>query len=97
MFHAKKYFYFIIMLCFLTTSLSFHYLWAQEALNKTPSNQQKAGSKKEQLSKENQPQVPIDSTQYDVGEVYEGDELVHTFIVKNTGTALLTIKDVKAG
>jgi len=97
MFTAKKYFYFISTVCFLTTSLSFQYLWAKEELKKTPSIQEKDESKQKKASAQNQPQISLDSTHYDVGEVYEGDELIHSFIVKNTGKADLNIKSVKAG
>ncbi len=43
------------------------------------------------------PHIAIDAAEYDAGEIYEGETIVHSFTVKNTGTAELTIKDVKAG
>lgn len=45
----------------------------------------------------NQAHLAIDSLDYNVGEVWEGEDIVHTFIVKNTGTAQLDITNVKAG
>jgi len=59
--------------------------------------QQKSESKKEQVTKENQPQISLDSTHYDAGEIWEGDEIVHTFTAKNIGTAQLNIKYVQPG
>jgi hypothetical protein len=32
-----------------------------------------------------------------MGEVYEGNTIVHAFAIKNTGTAELNINKVKAG
>lgn len=93
---GKKYF-FIFMLCFLATSLSLQYLWAEEELKKIPSDKQKDKNQQEQVSTEKQPKLSLDSAHYDGGEVYEGDEVVHTFTIKNTGTAQLNIKKVKPG
>jgi len=93
---VKKYF-FIFMFCFLTSLLSFHHLWAEEALKKTPSDQQKDENQQEQVSTKKQPQMSLDYTQYDVGDIYEGEEASHTFTVKNTGTAQLNIANVRAG
>ncbi len=87
---------FIVMLCFISSLFSFP-LWAQETPNKTSSNQQEAKSKKEEAPAQNHPQISLDSTNFDVGEVYEGGELAHTFTIKNTGTAELTIEKVKPG
>ena len=58
---------------------------------------QKAESKQKKVSTKNQPQISLDSTHYDAGEVWEGDEVSHNFIVKNTGTAQLNIKKVSPG
>lgn len=52
---------------------------------------------KEEGSVERHPQITIDSTLYDAGEVEEGEEIVHSFIVKNRGEAQLNIKSVAAG
>lgn len=43
------------------------------------------------------PRIAVDDAEYNAGEVYEGATVSHSFKVKNTGTAELTIKDVKAG
>jgi len=61
------------------------------------SEQKKIESKKEQAIKEGQPQISFEYNNYDVGEVWEGEEIVHAFIIKNTGTAQLNIKDVSPG
>ena len=44
-----------------------------------------------------QPGLSIESPSHNVGEVWEGNDIIHPFIVKNTGTAQLDIKNVKAG
>ena len=98
MFTIKKHFHLITMLCFLTAALSIQHLWAEERFSKkTLPDQQSAEEKQEKASTQNQPQISIDSTQYDAGEVYEGDVIVHAFTVRNTGTAQLNIEKVKAG
>ena len=51
----------------------------------------------EQVPAENQPRLSIAGANYDVGEVWEGEEVVHTFVVKNLGTAQLDITKVKPG
>jgi hypothetical protein len=71
------------ILCFLNVILSLNYLWAQETSKKIQSDQQ--------------PQITIDSALYDAGKIDEGKKIIHAFTIKNTGTAELTIKDVKAG
>ena len=88
---------FILMLCFIITSLSFNHLLAEDEVKKSASDQQKGGNQQEQVYTGKQPKISLDSAQYDVGEIYEGEEAVHTFIVKNTGTAQLNISKVKAG
>ena len=65
--------------------------------DKRASEPQKDESKKEHVSSDNQPQISLDSQHYDVGEAWEGDDIFHTFTIKNTGTAQLNIKDVRAG
>ncbi len=96
MFAEKKY-VFIFALCFLTTLLSYSHPGAQEVSKKRLSDQRKAGSTQEKAPSEKQPKITIDTTLYDAGKVDEGDRITHTFTVKNTGTAELTIKDVKPG
>jgi len=44
-----------------------------------------------------QPAISFDSNQFDAGEVWEGDIVTHSFTVKNTGKAELTISNVKPG
>ncbi len=95
MFTVKKHFHLIVMLCFLTISLSFQYLWAKETL-KNKTDKQRAEEKQEKAPGQKQPKISFDSIKYDAGEVYEGDVIIHAFSVQNTGTAQLNIKKVKA-
>jgi len=43
------------------------------------------------------PRLSFDATTHDAGEVWEGEVVSHSFVVKNTGTAELTINKVKPG
>lgn len=86
---ARNYFYLVMMICFLMASLPFQ-VWAEEGSKKVDGHQ-------EQDSAQNQPRISFDSTSYDAGEVWEGDEVSHTFTVKNTGTAQLDISKVRTG
>ena len=88
---------FIFILYFLATSFAFQPSWAKEASKKTLPDQQKVESTQEKAPPQNQPQISIDSLRYSVGDIYEGEDVIHAFIVKNTGTAELNISKVKAG
>ena len=93
---TEKKYVFILSLCFLTAGLFSSYPGVQEA-TATPSDQQEPASTPNNTSPEKVPHIAIDATDYDAGEIYEGATIVHAFTVKNTGTAELAIKDVKAG
>lgn len=43
------------------------------------------------------PIASVSVKQYDFGEVADGSEVVHDFLIKNSGVALLRISDVKTG
>jgi len=45
----------------------------------------------------NQPHLSIDTHNYEAGELWEGEDIIHTFTIKNTGTAQLDITNVKPG
>jgi hypothetical protein len=94
--NAKKYLCVIALLCALTISLSFR-LWAECEVEKPVSNQQHDKSMQEQMPTQNQPKISFDYFNYDAGEVYEGENVIHTFTVKNTGTAQLEIERVNTG
>ena len=64
---------------------------------KAPEQQKSQSTQEKQVSTKNQAQISLDFTHYDAGEVWEGDEVFHTFTIKNTGTAQLNIKKVGAG
>ncbi len=44
-----------------------------------------------------QPRIQIDQAVVDLGEIREGEPLVHDFVVKNVGDAPLHIRDVRPG
>lgn len=45
----------------------------------------------------NDPVAEIAEKQYDFGEVANGSEVVHDFLIKNRGAGELTISEVKTG
>jgi cytoskeletal protein RodZ len=57
----------------------------------------RGATSKEKTSSDKAPRIAIDSPSYDAGEVEEGQEIVHSFIVKNTGEAQLNIQNVSPG
>jgi len=105
----KKCVYIIVV--FLATSLSTHYLFAEEAPRplstketrielapvRMTSEQQKIERATERAPSKAQPVITFDTRHYNAGEVWEGEIVSHTFTVKNTGTSELTIKSVKPG
>jgi hypothetical protein len=64
---------------------------------KSEINNPKVESQKGKTSGENQPAIMIEQKMFDAGEVWEGDVVNHSFIVKNTGKAELNISNVKPG
>lgn len=88
-------------LCFLVASFYLG-IWngstsiAQEksAISKPPPVEKKQTS---EVSDEKQPEIFLETTEYDGGIVYEGTTATHTFIVKNKGKGDLLIKKVKPG
>ncbi len=96
MFVTKKCLYLVFMLCFLISSFSFHLL-AEEGTKKAAPDRQQDKSQQEQVPAQGHPKISFDSTSYDAGEVWEGDKVSHTFIVKNTGVVQLDIAKVKPG
>jgi quercetin dioxygenase-like cupin family protein len=56
-----------------------------------------AGPPQEQAVSSEKPRLVFDATTHDAGEVWEGEVVSHSFVVKNTGTAELTINKVKPG
>lgn len=43
------------------------------------------------------PRLEISDTTFDFKEAYEGEKVSHDFVVKNTGKAVLNIKEVRRG
>jgi len=97
MISLKKHLSLTITCSFLTLLCFTHYLWSQETPKKIASEEQKGKITPKENSEQNQPHLTITDIQYNAGDVYEGNEIAHSFAVKNTGTAELLIKDVKAG
>ena len=88
----------LMIVCFLATSLFFRPVSAEEGMIKaTVKKKQVETVPEEAQSSEEQPTISFDNTTYDAGEVWEGDIVTHSFTVKNTGTAVLNIKNVKPG
>ena len=99
MFDTRIYFCLVVTFCFLVASWYF-YSWAGtgEGAKKVISlDQQKAESQQKETPAQTYPKISFDATNYDAGEVWEGEKVSHTFIVRNKGTAQLNIAKVKAG
>ena len=93
----KKYLYLFITCCFVIASYALHLGATEEKLEGKTTGVEKDTSQQEQITTQNQPRISFDSTHYNAGELWEGSKISHTFIIKNTGTAQLTIEKVKAG
>ena len=97
MFKRMPYLGLLVIICLLAAPLSFGPLWAQEGMIKATVKPKPVENTQEQSTEQNQPSISFDSITHDAGEVFEGETVTHTFIVKNTGTAELAIKGVKPG
>lgn len=97
MWRKKLYPYLTAIICFLVTSLPFFFLAAEEIPRMRISDGQRTENQKGNAHTENQPRITFDDTKYDAGVVFEGAKVTHSFTVKNTGTAELTIERVKVG
>ena len=93
---TEKKYILILALCFTIAALSPFYPGVKE-VTAAPSDIEEAGSTPGDTTPDKVPHIAIDAATYDAGEVYEGTTVVHAFTVKNTGTAELSIKNVKAG
>jgi hypothetical protein len=65
--------------------------------NITPVKQESIEKQSGHSAAGDQPRISIGSASHNIGEIWEGEDIIHSFIVKNTGTAQLDIKNVKAG
>ena len=98
MLRKKTSFCLLIILFFVTNFLLLPHLNAQEPKIKVTVQPKKTETKQEKTpTGGKQPAITFDATQFDAGEVWEGDIVTHSFIVKNTGKAELTIANVKPG
>lgn len=43
------------------------------------------------------PKAVVETDGHDFGTVLEGNDVIHEFVIKNTGDAPLAIKDVRSG
>jgi len=92
----RKYLYGIVACIFFTAFIAFQ-VWAKEEVQVTNPKQLKAKNQQPQPAIQEQSKITFDSITFDAGEIWEGQEVSHDFIVKNTGTAQLEIKSVKPG
>lgn len=83
---VKKCVHLCAVVLLLTALFPFSRLWAEEKAEKSTAT-----------SKQDQPHISLVTTRFDAGEIDEGAVIVHSFTVKNTGTAPLNIEKVKAG
>ncbi len=90
--NMNKCFCVIVTFCFLTLAFPFH-SWSEEASKQIPKDKDTQA----QAPAQKGPQISFDSTSYDAGEMWEGEEFSHAFTVKNTGEEQLTIYKVKPG
>lgn len=65
--------------------------------NVTPVKQESLEKQSGETASGAQPSLSIESPSHNVGEIWEGQDIIHSFTVKNTGTGKLVIKNVKAG
>ena len=88
----------LVTIFFVANFFHLQHLKAQgPKLNVTVQPKKKAESTQEKAPGGKQPAITFDSNQFDAGEVWEGDIVTHSFVVKNTGKAELTIANVKPG
>ena len=100
---TKTLFCLLIIVCFVANFPVLPQSYAQKPkINATVTpkreiNKPKSEAAKGKTSEENQPAISIEERMFDAGEVWEGDTVVHSFIVKNTGKGVLNISNVKPG
>jgi hypothetical protein len=64
---------------------------------RTAVQQNREESRREQVPAAGKPEIFVAQPNHDIGEVWEGDTIVHTFTVENRGTAPLEITKVSPG
>jgi hypothetical protein len=79
----------------ITPSLSIKGSSVQTAPAVTPAGQPE--SQKSGTAGGDQPHLALETSHYDAGELWEGEDIIHTFNIRNTGTAQLAISNVKPG
>jgi hypothetical protein len=88
----------LVIACFVAQFFLLPHLNAQEPKIKVNVQPKKAESPKVKADPAGkQPAIAFDTMEFDAGEVWEGDTVSHTFVVKNTGKAELAISNVKPG
>ena len=73
------------------TALLLLFLFAQNGLAAKP------GRAAAPSDVQGQPSIHVGETTFDFGEVMEGTDVEHDYIVRNTGTGVLGIERVKVG
>jgi hypothetical protein len=81
--------FFVILFCFLWTSIA--------CAGNLPAVKATAPRLSLAANVQDTPSIQVPESTFDFGEVMEGGEIVHDFVVKNTGKAVLQIEQVRPG
>lgn len=84
----------IVSLCLVIGNGSITASQEKPIISKTPTVEKNQQSK---VKGEKLPEIFLETSEYDAGEVYEGTSVTHSFIIKNKGKGDLLIKKVKPG
>lgn len=95
--YSEKKLVVICMFFFLASSLFLTHAGAEKVSSETISEKPNAERSDGENPSKQKPEITIDVPSHDVGEIYEGESIVHSFSVKNTGNTTLNIERVKAG
>jgi hypothetical protein len=86
-----------VVTMFFWAALLFLCVAPQESAAQGQSPKPSAGESRDGAQATEGPRILIEETVYDFGEVYEGTTVDHGFTVKNTGSAVLNISQVRPG
>ncbi len=86
----------VVVLALTMTAVPWAAALADQA-GRTAVQQNRVERQQEQVPAAGKPEIFVAQTNHDIGEVWEGDIVVHTFTVENRGTATLEITKVSPG